>query len=86
MGRVVNGRYEPDESDVSVRVLVPDDFLGIAIGSVSQCRGSVKGLDTDHTPHATTAIRAFLPRAEFDSLVSLLHEAAIPGVKIEREN
>ena len=87
MVRVVNGQYEPDDSDISVRVVVPQEFAGIAIGALTGCRGCLKALDAEDTSHSTMAIRAFLPSVEYDSLVKkLLHESAIPGVKVERED
>jgi translation elongation factor EF-G len=85
MARVVNGQYEHDETDISVRVVVPQEFLGTAIGTVNGCRGYIKALDAEDASHSTMAIRAFLPLVEYDSLVKLLHESAIPGLRVERE-
>jgi len=74
-----NGDSKPD---LGIRITIPEEFVGFAIGQVNQHDGVVTGMEI--AQEGWQVIQASLPRSQFDSLSHEIVSSTIKG-KVERE-
>jgi len=67
MPRVLSGLGEPDEqhSELSIHIIVPEEFAGMSMAELNSRRGFITGMDVQT---GSVLIRATLPASEYGGL------------------
>jgi elongation factor G len=86
MTRIGIGLGEPSDEapspEVTVRITVPEEFAGFAMGEVNSRGGRISGIDVRE---GTVIVQAVLPSSEYDRLNENLASATLGHGKTERE-
>jgi len=86
VARVLNGVSEPNppqpDTEILIRVIVPEEFAGLSMSELQSRRGSVTGLEVKS---GLTLIRGTLPRSEYDALYAAIAFSTQQRGKVEHE-
>ena len=80
--RVLSGIGEPDEphSELSIHIVVPEEFAGMSMAELNSRRGVITGMDVQT---GGILISASLPASEYGGLEKAIHEGTHHRGRVE---